>query len=160
MKENSLRPAPAIRYGYLVILACMLIILAACNSTGGDTVATPTAGPTAQPTLASTEPTRGQAVVNSIDVQILESFPVQVNVVARGDLPDSCTQIDEIITQQSSEAFRVAVTTLRQPTSACTQALVPFEQSIPLDVVGLPAGTYNVSVNGVNGSFTLSLIHI
>jgi hypothetical protein len=160
MKESSLRPAPAIPYGYLVILACMLVILAACNSTGGETVATPTAGPTAQPTLGSTEPTRGQAVVNSIDVQILESFPVQVNVVARGDLPDSCTQIDEIITQQSTDTFRVAVTTLRQPTSACTQALVPFEQSIPLDVVGLPAGTYNVSVNGVNGSFTLAVDNV
>jgi inhibitor of cysteine peptidase len=39
----------------------------------------------------------------------------------------------------------------------CTQIVVPFEESIPLDVVGLPAGTYTVDVNGVTGSFTLDV---
>lgn len=156
----NMRPGLAVRVGLPALLICALVILAACNSTSGDTAATPTAAPTAEPTLSSTEPTRGQAVVSSIDVQILESFPVQVNVVARGDLPDSCTQIDEIITQQADTAFRVAVTTLRQPAQLCTQAIVPFEQSIPLDVVGLPAGTYNVTVNGVEGSFTLNVDNV
>lgn len=154
------RPRFCLRIGIPALLVCALVVLAACSATAGDSVATPTTGPTAEPTLGSMEPTRGQAVVNSIDVQILESFPVQVNVVARGDLPDSCTQIDEIITQQANDTFRVAVTTLRQPTPVCTQAIVPFEQSIPLDVVGLPAGTYNVTVNGVQGSFTLDVDNV
>lgn len=158
MKEkNAARPGLAF---LPVILICALVMLAACNPSGEETAATPTAGPTVEPTLSSTEPTRGQAVVNSIDVQILESFPVQINVVARGDLPDSCTQIDEIITQQADQTFRVAVTTLRQPALGCTQAVVPFEQSIPLDVVGLPAGTYGVTVNGVEGSFTLDVDNV
>lgn len=150
----------ALRVGLTAMVLCALAVLVACSPATEESTATPTVGPTAQPTLGSMEPTRGQAVVNSIDVQLLESFPVQVNVVARGDLPDSCTQIDEIITQQSSNAFRVAVTTLRQPAEACTQAIVPFEQSIPLDVVGLPAGTYDVTVNGVQGSFTLDVDNV
>jgi hypothetical protein len=148
------------RLGLLVIMTCMVAILAACSSTSEETPPTPTAGPTAAPTVGSTEPVRGQATVNSIDVLILESFPVQINVIARGDLPDSCTQIDEIISQLMDDTFRVAVTTLRQPAANCTQALVPFEQSIPLDVVGLPAGTYNVLVNGVEGSFTLDVDNV
>lgn len=161
-QKSSRRPAFALRQGSLIILLFGVTLLAACNAGAVETAATPTAGPTTEPTAApgSNEPTRGQAIVNSIDAQILESFPVQVNVVARGDLPDSCTQIDEIITQQSGDTFRVAITTLRQPELACSQALVPFEQSIPLDVVGLPAGTYTVLVNGTSGSFTLAVDNV
>jgi hypothetical protein len=146
----------------MVTLLCTFALLVACNPGGVETTATPTIGATneAPPTSGSNEPTRGQAMVNNVDVQILESFPVQINVVASGDLPDSCTQIDEIITQRTDDTFRVAVTTLRQPDLVCTQALVPFEEVISLDVVGLPAGTYNVSVNGVEGSFTLDIDNV
>ncbi len=39
----------------------------------------------------------------------------------------------------------------------CTQNLVPFEQRVPLQVYGLPRGTYGYSVNGeVEGSFELT----
>lgn len=156
-----LRPGPLRWWGQLALLTCgLLFVVVACSANSGETAATPTIEPTVAPTLSSTEPTRGQAVVDSIEVLILESFPVQVNVVARGNLPDSCTQIDQIISQQSNNAFRVAVTTLRQPALACTQALVPFEESISLDVIGLPAGTYTVNVNGVQDSFTLAVDNV
>jgi inhibitor of cysteine peptidase len=39
----------------------------------------------------------------------------------------------------------------------CTQALVPFEETIPLDVEGLLAGEYTVNVNGVMATFTLDV---
>ncbi|MBP6016843.1 MAG: hypothetical protein KA586_08995 [Candidatus Promineofilum sp.] len=156
-----LRPGPLRPWAQLALLMCgLLFVVAACSANRGETAATPTTGPAVAPTLISTEPVRGQAVVDSIDVLILESFPVQVNVVAHGNLPDSCTQIDEIITQNADDTFRVAVTTLRQPALACTQALVPFEQSISLDVVGLPAGTYMVNVNGVQDTFTLAVDNV
>jgi hypothetical protein len=106
---------------------------------------------------SSNQPERGQAQVNSVDVLIMESFPVQVSVIARGELPDSCTRIDEIISQQSEDTFRVAITTFRQPDQMCTQVVVPFEQTVALDVAGLAAGTYNVSVNGVPATFTLDV---
>ncbi len=153
------RSAASLRLGLSVTFLCVVALLAACSGASPETAATPTVAATIAPTPApgSNEPSRGQAIVNSIDVLMLESFPVQVNVVARGDLPDSCTQIDEIISQQADNTFRVAVTTLRQPDGTCTQALVPFEETFPLDVEGLPAGTYNVSVNGVTGTFTLAV---
>ena len=43
------------------------------------------------------EPEQDLANVTEIDILILESFPVQVHVVAKGYLPNPCTQIDEII---------------------------------------------------------------
>lgn len=159
MKQRTpYRPALALRRILPATLVFAIALLAACTPGAEETVATPTAEATPAP--GSNEPTRGQAVVNSIDVLILESFPVQVNVVARGDLPDSCTRIDEVISQQSENTFRVALTTLRQPDLACTQALTPFEETISLNVDGLPAGTYNVSVNGVTDSFTLAVDNV
>ncbi|HZJ35859.1 MAG TPA: hypothetical protein VFD29_04465, partial [Gillisia sp.] len=40
-------------------------------------------------------PSSGLAPVDEIDILILESFPVQINVIARGNLPDPCTEISE-----------------------------------------------------------------
>ncbi len=42
----------------------------------------------------------------------------------------------------------------------CTQAIVLYEKVVPLNVYGLKAGTYYVNVNGVNGSFELSIDNI
>jgi inhibitor of cysteine peptidase len=38
--------------------------------------------------------------------------------------------------------------------------LAPFEEVIPLKVYGLPAGTYTVEVNGVQGTFGLEIDNI
>jgi inhibitor of cysteine peptidase len=98
----------------------------------------------------------GKAAVNEIDILILESFPVQVNVVARGHLPDNCTEIDEIRQERDRQAFQVTIATVRPAAAACTQALEPFEEIISLDVYGLPAGNYTVDVNGVTGTLQLT----
>jgi hypothetical protein len=43
---------------------------------------------------------------------------------------------------------------------ACTLELVPFEQTIDLDVYGLPAGVYTVDVNGVTDTFELMVDNV
>ncbi|MEA3487926.1 MAG: META domain-containing protein, partial [Euryarchaeota archaeon] len=40
------------------------------------------------------------ANVNDIEIMLLESFPVQINVVAKGAHPDSCTKVEEITTRR------------------------------------------------------------
>ncbi|MFO7664366.1 MAG: hypothetical protein R6X18_17480, partial [Chloroflexota bacterium] len=152
---------PRILPGLLIALAGILVLLSACTR-GSDPDTTIDSSPTAAPTVdeASNQPVRGQAQVDEVEVLILESFPVQVSVIARGELPDSCTRIDEIISQRAEDTFRVAITTLRQPDTVCTQVIVPFEQTIALDVAGLPAGTNTVSVNGVPATFTLDVDNV
>ena len=39
----------------------------------------------------------------------------------------------------------------------CTQALVPFEEVVPLDVNGLPAGTYTVIAGDMQSEFVLDM---
>lgn len=104
----------------------------------------------------------GMAQVEEIEILIMESFPVQVMVVARGNLPDGCTEIDEVLSrfEPESNLFVVEITTVRDADAVCTQALVPFEERVPLDVLGLPAGTYTVDANGVVDTFTLDVDNI
>ena len=132
-----------------VFLLIAAVVVTAC---GAEPTQSP---PVGEPTSGGT--IHGEAVVETIDVLILESFPVQINVVARGYLPDGCTEIDEILRERADQGFQVTITTARPADAMCTEALVPFEETFSLWVLGLPAGTYTVDVNGVTGSFELSV---
>jgi hypothetical protein len=104
----------------------------------------------------------GMAAVDEIDILIMESFPVQVAVVARGFLPDGCTEIDEVRSrfEPESDRFVVEITTVRDADAFCTEALRPFEERVALDVYGLPAGTYFVDVNAVVDTFTFDVDNV
>ena len=95
------------------------------------------------------------AMVESVKIYIKESFPMQVDVYASGNLPDGCTKIADIQKNLDGETFKVTIMTERPAHMVCTQALVPFEERFALDVVGLKAGTYIVNVNGVRETFTM-----
>jgi inhibitor of cysteine peptidase len=104
-------------------------------------------------------PTIGLALVDEIEILILESFPVQINVIASGNLPDPCTEISEVLQEKEGNAFFITIKTYRSP-GFCIQVLAPFEEIIPLEVYGLPAGTYTVDVNGVQATFDLEVDNI
>ena len=95
------------------------------------------------------------ATIESLDVQIMESFPVQVSVVLTGYLPDGCTEIYEINAPRKDQTFTIQVLTRRPVDLACTMAIVPFEETVSLDVEGLPAGDYTVEVGELSQTFTL-----
>jgi inhibitor of cysteine peptidase len=100
---------------------------------------------------------RREARVTSVSVQILESFPVQARAVVQGELPDGCTAIDSIEQSREGNEFRVHILTSRPADAFCTLALVPFEETIPLEVRGLGAGEYRVVANGVAATFRLEV---
>ena len=103
--------------------------------------------------------TTGLAPVEEIEIVIFELFPVQIHVIARGNLPDPCTKISEVLQEKGGDTFFVTIKTYRSP-GFCIQILAPFEEIIPLEVYGLPAGTYTVDVNGVQGTFDLEVDNI
>jgi inhibitor of cysteine peptidase len=100
--------------------------------------------------------------VDEIEIMMMESFPVQVSVRATGFLPNGCTVIDEanITTEKTDNTFNVHIPTKRPKDAICTQALVPFEINVPLDVYGLEKGNYTVDVNGVQDSFELQMDNV
>jgi len=144
----------------IIVTALPILILSACNTGGTDEEATPTTeSVAAEPTQATGEGevTTGAAPVDSLEILVLESFPVQVNVIASGSLPDSCTRLEEPIVEQVDNSFNIVLPTSRPADLVCTQALEPYDKVIQLDVEGLPAGTYTVTVNGVSDSFSLAV---
>ncbi|MCK5660433.1 MAG: hypothetical protein KAH86_03670 [Methanosarcinales archaeon] len=98
---------------------------------------------------------RGNAIIEKIDILTLESFPLQIHVTATGYFPDGCTSIDEVTQSRQDNTFTVAVITKRPADVVCTMAIVPFEETISLDVYGLDKGVYTVNVNDASGSFEL-----
>jgi inhibitor of cysteine peptidase len=101
------------------------------------------------------------AYVEALDILIMESFPAQVNVLVSGYLPDGCVELHEIAVERQQSTFILTLTS-RRPTGeiACTEALVPFEETVPLDVYGLEAGTYMVVAQDVAEIFTLDVDNI
>jgi inhibitor of cysteine peptidase len=144
-----------------VVCAGVALLLAACAiptpDTGSGNEDVLTATPPAQPGEPQTDLGSKLAQVEGVQAVILESFPVQVHAVVRGNLADGCTEIDQIEQNRDIEdkRFEVTITTSRDPDKICTQALVPFEETVPLDVRDLPKGVYTVDVNGVQASFEL-----
>ena len=134
----------------LVVILSALLALAGC--------ATPNETPTAAANASgSTDNITGLATVEEVEVILLESFPVQVQVIVSGVLPDSCTTIGETNIERTDNTFNVTVTTVRPAVAECEDVELTFEQTIPLDAEGLPAGKYDVDVNGVESSFELSV---
>ena len=101
----------------------------------------------------------GRAQIDEVTIQILESFPVQVEVLIKGALPDSCTEIEGLDQRFDAEerTFWIEIETVRTTDESCAQVLVPFEETVALDVYGLPAGTYAVDVDGTEETFKLAV---
>jgi hypothetical protein len=97
--------------------------------------------------------------VTQTRLAILESFPVQVQLSIQGTLPDSCMVIEDISSQRSEGVFWVEITTQRLE-GACEPGPIPFQEQIALEVVGLPAGEYQVDVEGVRQSFSLAVDNV
>ena len=102
-----------------------------------------------------------RATVESISVLLLESFPLQARAVVTGYVPDGCTELDEINVEFQNDTF-VLIFVTRSPVGdiGCTEALVPFEESVPLDIAGFNAGTYKVVAQNQSAEFTLDMDNV
>lgn len=98
----------------------------------------------------------GLAQVESIELLMMESFPVRIRVAIKGTLGDGCTTLSQITQERIKKTFKIILTTKRPADAICIQVLKTFRKSVALDVAGLEAGTYIVDVNRVKDTFTLN----
>lgn len=111
-----------------------------------------------QPIKKVDDRNRGNAVVQALMVDVIESFPVQVSVTLEGYLPDGCTIIDEISSSRQGQIFTIDLSASRPSGNiVCTMAIVPFRERIDLDVQGLLAGEYIVRYAGFSETFILNV---
>ena len=95
--------------------------------------------------------------IDSVDVLILESSPLQVQLGVSGYTSNPCVELLTPAVSRKDNVFTVVLAqsqSLLGPDVACIAVTDPFEIFISLDVLGLAAGTYTVRVNGVTVEFT------
>ncbi len=131
----------------LMIFLCFLVM--SCSSDTIDNV-----------TTLDQEATINSAFVDEIEMMIIETFPVQVNVIAKGYFHDDCTKIDQITEERRGNTISLKMITVRQTDKVCSQDIKPFEEIIPLNVAGFPADIYTVNVNNKSAIFELGVDNI
>ena len=149
---------------YLTITLFITFLAASCTTTPAasstlppDTAVTsPPEGtmPTDQPPVNSLAPqpgdenlVRGEIFLQEASLVIRESFPPQVSLTLRGDLPTPCHILRAILNPPDGEnKIIVEAYSVVDPDRICTQVLQPFEES--LDLGTYPSGHYTVWVNG------------
>lgn len=128
----------------------LLALLAACAPAGPEPTPTPETPPLIHPYAprpGDSELARGDIFLDSAELLILESYPVQINLVLKGNLPTPCHEL-RVSAAEADSKNRILVDAyaLADPEAVCVQMLQPFEATIPLG--SFPAGHYTVWVNG------------
>jgi len=90
---------------------------------------------------------RGAVYVDEAELIILESFPVQIELVIRGALPTPCASL-EWRAEPPDEQGRIMVEafSLQDPALDCIQVLQEMEERLPLG--SYREGSYSVWLNG------------
>lgn len=108
-----------------------------------------------KPTTSDENLVRGEVFLNLEESQvlILESMPVQINLLLRGDLPTPCHELRVILlTDEANKRIDLEVYTLVGKTTVCIDVLQPFEATISLG--SFSGGSYTIYANGEElGSF-------
>jgi inhibitor of cysteine peptidase len=139
-------------------------VLAACTPPAGEPdlpvedTSSDSAGMPVPPADGSGAMGEGTVYIDEVDVLILESFPMGATALVRGSFADGCTTLDRIETTRPDETtFEIVFHAVRPLDAACTLALVPFEESVSLDLVGLSTGTYTVKAGEAETTFELTV---
>lgn len=149
---------------HYLFFSLLIFYIVACQESTGITTEPTFIPPTLLPTkkIVDNEPIPTPQpfvppgpLVNDIELMVFESFPVQVNVIIYGTLPDHCTSIASVDTLRDDDRLIVNLNT--SSTIDCAIGAKRYEQIVKLNVEDLRAGTYYVDVEGVRESFELKI---
>ena len=100
-----------------------------------------------QPQPGDDAMTRGQAFLDSADLLILESYPVQIMLIIKGSLPTPCHQLRVAIDPPDEKnQIQVDLYSVIEPNQICVQVEEPFERNVGLG--SFPTGHYSIWNNG------------
>jgi hypothetical protein len=110
--------------------------------------------PTNEPNLSPLAPKpgddkllRGSVFISEKSLLIRESYPPQISLSLKGDLPTPCHELRaEIASPDPENKIMVSIYSVVDPNVACAQVLESFEEFIDLGT--FPSGHYSVWVNG------------
>jgi hypothetical protein len=91
--------------------------------------------------------------VDDANLEIGVGSPIPVHAVVSLSLPNTCAQLGEIRLHREGTTFYVRLIAYIAERADCQADSIPFRAEIPLNIVNLPEGPYEVNVNGVTTSF-------
>lgn len=116
-----------------------------------------TIGVSVVPTAPASKPAGDLLIRPAVveDIEILDSDPAELRVMVSGYYPDGCTKFHG--TTQAVDDMRIVLTveTERPRDAMCTMAIVPYTETVTVDVSGLAPGAYTLDVNGQIRELTL-----
>lgn len=142
----------------LFVLIVIIFTLSACEpatnvpptaniETATPHVSEPSTIPTFTPVPMDENLVRGNAFIDSAELLILESSPLQFTLALKGSLPTPCNQLRVDISPPDSEnKIVVDVYSVVNADEICAQVVEPFEENVPLG--SFPAGHYTLWING------------
>jgi hypothetical protein len=90
---------------------------------------------------------RGEVYMDSNELLILESYPLQFMLNLKGSTPTPCHQLRVFVNPPDFEnKILVEVYSVSEPNAICVQVLSPFEVNIPLG--SFATGYYILLING------------
>jgi hypothetical protein len=96
----------------------------------------------------------GPVYLDSVDVLLLESYPVQVRALVKGDLPTPCHRLAwDVGGPDVQGRIILDIYSTADADGICVQVLEPFEQSI--DIGSYTGGSFLLVVNGTEYPFTI-----
>jgi hypothetical protein len=98
----------------------------------------------------------GEAYIDSSEILLLESYPVQVRLLLKGNLPNPCYQLRALVLDPDDQnRIDVEVYSVVDPEMICAEVLEPFETGVPIG--SFADGIFTVWLNGEEvGTFNLS----
>ena len=120
-----------VRYKSLLLAILMLVLtLTACSAGIGGS-------------------TREPVYIGQAELLALMIYPVKISLHITGDLPTACHEFHtEVDGPNAQNRIEVTAYSTVDPVVTCTQALEPFDESVPFSMQGQPDGTYSLWLNG------------
>jgi hypothetical protein len=120
------------------LAALLAVFLAACGM------------PPAQPQVEVLRP----LPVEAVTVQVGVGSPIPVDVVASGTWNGLCAQLARVEHNQDGKRIEISLSaSAEKPGCPVDNLGVPFRVAVPLNVVQMEIGEYQVAVNGVETTF-------
>lgn len=92
---------------------------------------------------------RGEVFLQESQVLLLESYPIQVRVLLRGEKPTPCHEMRVVISEPDEQnRIDLEVFTEVELGEMCIQVIEPFEETVAIPMNGAPDGEYTIWVNG------------
>ncbi|MCB9450385.1 MAG: hypothetical protein H6672_03040 [Anaerolineaceae bacterium] len=90
---------------------------------------------------------RSYTLIDSVETQVMESYPYQVRLVVSGQQPDGCDFPVMVEQWRDGDTFYVEIYRNIPVGVMCPMVLLPYSAQIPL-METLKSGQYTINING------------